>query len=106
MVWQTRARLLTALHTPTWRDNSFTTIAYRDVYMLIEKNYMFSTAISVVIAVAGQANAASCPAGTTATSVEGKIFNNVVSPTGTVVGTVHLEVGGRARVKCGLLGNG
>lgn len=74
--------------------------------MLIKKNCMLSTAISVLIAVAGQADAASCPAGTTATAIKGKTFNNVVSDTGIVVGAVHLEVGGRAKVKCGLLGNG
>ena len=73
--------------------------------MLIKKNCMFSTAISVLIAVAGQADAASCPAGTAAAAAKGKISNNVVSDAGIVVGAAQLEVGG-VKVKCGLLGNG
>ena len=73
--------------------------------MLIKNNYMFSAAISVLIAMAGQANAASCPAGTAATAVQGKIFNNFVNP-GTAVGTVHLEVGNGTKVKCGIMASG
>lgn len=73
--------------------------------MLVKNNYMFSAAISVLIAVVGHVNAASCPAGTTATGIRGKIFNNVVSP-GTTLGTAQLEVGDRVKVKCGIMGNG
>jgi len=73
--------------------------------MLIKNNYMFSAALSVLIAVAGQADA-SCPAGTTATSIKGKIFNNAVSPAGITLGTAHLEVDGHGKVKCGIMGNG
>jgi hypothetical protein len=73
--------------------------------MLIKKNYMFSAAISVLIAIAGQADAASCPAGTVATAVKGKIFNNAVPP-GITLGTAQLEIGDRTKVKCGIMGNG
>jgi hypothetical protein len=75
--------------------------------MLIKNNYMFSAAISVLIAVAGQADA-SCPAGTTATAVKGKIFNNAVNlgATSGTLGTVQLEVGNGTKVKCGIIGTG
>ena len=71
--------------------------------MTIKNSPLLVTAV-LAIACTGQATANSCPVGTSARAVEGKIFDQLTI-TGTL-GVVHLQVGEKTKVKCGMAGSG
>ncbi len=72
---------------------------------MTQKNNFLLAAAVLAIVCAGQANANSCPAGTSATLVSGKILNQMINP-GSTLGIVHLQVGEKTKVKCGIVGSG
>lgn len=51
------------------------------------------------------AQSVNCAADEVLVPVKGKIFNNALQP-GTTLGTVHMTLGHRQKMKCGLLGQG
>lgn len=70
------------------------------------KNHLSFATVSVLVALGGQAQAASmCPADTTPLVLKGKIFTNAVSP-GTTLGTAHLKLLNGKSPKCGIMGSG
>jgi hypothetical protein len=74
--------------------------------MFVKKNCLSSVAILALAVCAGQANAApACPSNSSPMTMQGKIFNNAISP-GTTLGTVALDLGNGSKLKCGIMGSG
>jgi hypothetical protein len=74
--------------------------------MVVKKNCLSSVVILALAVCAGQANAApACPSNSSPMTMEGKIFNNAISP-GTTLGTVALNLGNGSKLKCGIMGSG
>jgi len=74
--------------------------------MFVKNNYLSSAVILALTVFGGQANAApACPSNTSPMTMQGKIFNNAISP-GTTLGIVALNLGNGSSLKCGIMGSG